>query len=81
MLKLKKIFKKYKIVIILFITILLSLLFILINNKDSFQTRTPIYSKLTDIYMPYEYIAPSYNSSQYPSSPTNFVTSDRKSVV
>ena len=75
MLKLKKIFKKYKIVIILFITILLSLLFILINNKDSFQTRTPIYSKLTDIYMPYEYIAPSYNSSQYPSSPTNFVTS------
>jgi hypothetical protein len=41
--------------------------------KESFQTRTPIYQKLTRIYMPYEYIAPSYNSSLYPSAPRNFV--------
>lgn len=64
-----------------FIFSLLSLIFTVIffvYKKiyiESFQARTPIYSRLTNIYMPYEYIAPSYNSSLYPSAPTNFLTS------
>lgn len=62
------------IIFFILIFIIVSLLFKKIYT-EAFQTRTPIYERLTDVYMPYEYIAPPYNSALYPSAPTTFATS------
>ena len=62
------------IIFFIFIFVVISFIFKKVY-KEAFQTRTPIYQKLTNVYMPYEYIAPAYNSALYPSAPTTSVTS------
>ena len=64
--------KNNKYIIYLLVISAVCILFLLRNNSEAFQNSTPIYSKLTNVYMPYEYIAPPYDTKTLPIVPTTY---------
>lgn len=79
--KIYKFLNKYKFIFILILIFIFLITFIQI--REGFQTSrnsTIIYSRLTNAWLPYEYIAPRYNSSNYPMPPTNFSSTSNINV-